>query len=276
MFNQIFGGANNERISKYAGWSFFLLACFLLVQVITGLKRLNYIGKEIYPQRTIMASGEGEVFAIPDIASFSFSIVEKGKTVAEAQEKVDAKIEKALSALKVKSIEEKDIKTTNYNFYPQYEWEQAICSELIYPNCPPGKNVLNGYEVNQTIMVKVRDTDKAGDLVTRVGALGASYVSGVEFTIDDREKYVEMAREEAIKKAKQNAKKLADDLGVRLGKMLYFNENGGYPGPYYGSEMGGGMGGGAPVRSDIMPLKADLPVGESRILSNVSLTYEIK
>lgn len=275
MFNQFFGGANNEKISKYAGWSLFLLACFLAVQVITGLKRLGYIGKEIYPQRTIAVSGEGEVFAIPDIASFSFSVVENGKTVAEAQEKADKKIEKALSTLKAKGIEEKDIKTTNYNFYPQYEWEQIVCSELSYPNCPPGKNVLNGYEVNQTITVKVRDTDKAGDLVTRVGAIGASNVSGVEFTIDDREKYVAEAREEAIKKAKENAKKLADDLGVRLGKMLYFNENGDYPRPYYAEGLGGG-GMGGDMRASVMPLKADLPVGESRIVVNITITYEIK
>lgn len=275
MFNQIFGGVNNEKIAKYSAWSLFLLACFLAVQVVTGLKRLNYIGKEIYPQRTIAVSGEGEAFAIPDIASFSFSVQESGKTVAEAQEKADKKIKKALVALRDKGIEDKDIKTTNYNFYPKYRWDQKPCLEINYPNCPQGNNVLDGYEVNQTIIVKVRDTDKAGDLVTRVGAIGASNVSGVEFTVDDREKYVTMAREEAIAKAKENAKKLADDLGVRLGKMLYFNENGGYPSPYYASEMGGGMGG--DMRSlPAMPLKADLPMGESRIVSNVSLTYEIK
>jgi len=275
MFNQIFDVLNRERLTKYASWVLFLLACFLAVQVLSGLKRLNYIGKEIYPQRTIMASGEGEAFAIPDIASFSFSVQESGKTVAEAQEKADQKIERALAALRERGIEDKDIKTTNYNFYPKYRWDQRPCLEINYPNCPPGNNILGGYEVNQTITVKVRDTDKAGDLVTRVGAIGASNVSGVEFTVDDREKYAAIAREEAIKKAKENAKKLADNLGVHLGKMLYFNENGYYPGPYYGSEMGGGMGG--DMRSSVaMPLKADLPVGESRIVSNVSLTYEIK
>ena len=120
MFNQIFSGTNSEKVTKYAAWSLFLLACFLAVQVLTGLKRLNYIGKEIYPQRTIMVSGEGETFAIPDIASFSFSVQESGKTVAEAQEKADKKIEKALASLRNAGIEDKDIKTPNYNFYPKY------------------------------------------------------------------------------------------------------------------------------------------------------------
>jgi uncharacterized protein YggE len=275
MFNQIFGGANTEKMVKYSAWTLFLLSFFLAVQVLTGLKRLSYIGKEIYPQRTILVSGEGEAFAIPDIASFSFSVVESGKTVAEAQEKTDKKIAKALNALQENGIEDKDIKTTNYSFYPKYEWRQGPCPEMMsssgvsYP-CSGGKNTLIGYEVNQTITAKVRETDKAGDLVTRVGAVGASNVSGVEFTIDDREKYVNLAREEAIAKAKENAKKLADNLGVRLGKMLYFNENGNYPGPYYAEGMGGDM------RTLAAPSKAELPVGENKITSQVSLTYEIK
>lgn len=268
MFNQPTPGSNSEKLVKYGSWSLLLLSCFLLVQVLSGLKKLSYIGKEIYPQRTVMVSGEGEAFAIPDIASFSFSVVETGKTVADAQEKADKKIEKALTSLRESGIEDKDIKTTNYSFYPKYEWEQIVC--ITYP-CPQGKNVLNGYEVNQTITVKVRETDKAGDLVTKIGALGASNVSGVEFTVDDREKYVAQAREQAIIKAKENAKKLADDLGVNLGKMIYFNETGNYPTPYYGEGMGGDM-----MKASVAAPRAELPAGESKITTQVSLTYEIK
>ncbi|HEY4516028.1 MAG TPA: SIMPL domain-containing protein [Candidatus Paceibacterota bacterium] len=264
----MFQGTSGERISKYTAWAIFLLACFLLVQVITGLKRMSYIGKEIYPQRTIMVMGEGEAFAVPDIGSFSFSVTESGATVKEAQEKADTKINKALSSVREAGVEDKDIKTTGYNVYPRYEWEQIYC---ITTPCPGGKNVLNGYEVSQTITVKVRDTEKAGDLVTKVGAVGVSNISGLDFTVDDREKYVAMAREQAIEKAKENAKKLAKDLDVRLGKMLYFNDNSGYPTPYYGEGMGGDM-----VRSSAAPMKAEIPVGESKITSQVSLTYEIK
>lgn len=271
--NEVFSGQNGQRIGKFLSFSLVLLSVFLLVQVIMGLKRLNYIGREIYPQRTIMVSGEGESFAKPDIASFSFSVVEEGKTVSEAQEKADTKMNKALAALKESGIEEKDIKTTNYSFYPKYEWEQVYCAQVVGVRCPPGKNVLQGYEVNQTITVKVRKTEQAGDLVTKVGAVGASNVSGVEFTVDDRDKYVAEAREAAIKKAKENAEKLERQLGIKLGKMLYFNENGNYPMPFYAEGKGGGVG---MESSSVQSLRADLPVGESRITSNVSLTYEIR
>ena len=269
MFNQIMGEEGGKRVLKWASISLLFFSVFLLVRIIADLKKLPNAGREIYPQSTIMVNGIGEAYAIPDIASFDFSVVEIGATVAGAQEKVDAKITKALEAIKDSGIEDKDINTTSYNVYPKYEWEQIMC--ITYP-CPQGKNKLTGYEVNQTISIKVRDTDKAGDLVTKVGAIGVSNISGVEFKVDDREKYVAQAREEAITEAKENAKKLAKQLGVRLGKILYFNDNNGYPGVYYGE----GMGGADMKTSSIAPARAELPVGESKITSQISITYEIR
>ncbi len=256
--------------SKYVNWAFILLCCFLAVLTLSGLKRLSYIGKEIYPQKTIQAYGEGEAYAIPDIATFSFSVTETGNTVKAAQEKADAKINKTLAVVKDSGIEEKDIKTTSYNVYPKYEWNQIYCLKA---PCPPGKNVLTGYEVSQTITVKVRDTGKAGDLVTKVGTVGASNMSGLEFALDDKAKYIAQARSEAIAKAKENAKQMAKDLGVKLGDLIYFNETGNYPGPYYAEGMGGDM---KSMSASVVPQVAQLPTGENKITSQVTITYEIK
>lgn len=262
----------NNINSKYVNWAFLALTVLLVILSLGGLKKLRYIGKDIYPQRTIMASGNGESYAIPDIASFSFGATETGDTVQAAQEKVDAKINKALAAVKEAGIEDKDIKTTSYNVYPKYEWNQIYC---ITAPCPAGKNVLTGYEVSQTIAVKVRDTKKAGDLVTKVGSLGANNISGLEFTVDDKDKYIALAREDAISKAKENAKQMAEDLGVSLGKLMYFNENGNYmPYPYYAEGLGGDMMKSASIAPQAAP--ASLPTGETKITSQVSITYEIR
>jgi len=121
-------------------------------------------------------------------------------------------------------------------------------------------------------LVKVRKVDTAGDLVNKVGAIGVANISGVEFTVDDRQALVAKAREEAINKAKEQAKLLAKQLGVRLGKIMYYNDNSGYPVPYYGDmAVREGMGGGM-----VLPTKAVLPAGETKITSNISITYEIK
>ena len=112
MFNQFFGEEGVKRVSKWTAISLILLSAFLLVEVISGLKELPNIGKEVYPQSTIIVSGTGEAYAIPDIATFSFSVVETGMTVKQAQEKADTKINKALAAVRESGIEDKDIKTT--------------------------------------------------------------------------------------------------------------------------------------------------------------------
>lgn len=273
MFNQIFGEGEAKRVSKWIIVSLALLSLFLLVQVFIGFKRLPSVGREVYPQSTITVNGEGEAFAIPDIASFNFSVTEIGNTVAEAQEKLDEKINKALSAVRESGVEEKDIKTTSYNVYPKYEWEQQYCIAMVGVVCPPGRNVLKGYEVSQTVTVKVRDTEKAPDLVTKIGAVGVANISGLEFTVDNRDEFIAQARNEAIEKAREQAKNLSKQLGVKLGKMLYFNESGNYmPMPYYGEMgMGGDM-----LKSSVAPARAELPQGETRIVSQINITYEVK
>lgn len=271
MFNQFLGEEGSKRVSKWLSITLILLSVFLLVKVISDFKRLPNVGKEIYPQSTIAVTGKGEAYAIPDIATFNFSVTELGDTVKQAQEKSDQKINKALAAVREAGIEEKDIKTTNYNVYPKYEWNQVAC--FTYP-CPSGKSVLTGYEVTQTITVKIRATEKAADLVTKVGAVGVSNISGVEFSVDDREKYVAEAREQAITEAKAKAKELAKQLGVKLGKMLYYSDNGDYP-MYYGYAEGKG-GGADMMTSSVAPARAELPTGETKITSNITITYEIR
>lgn len=269
MLNQFLGEEGAKRVVKWGSMSLMFLSIFLLVKIVADLKKLPNAGREIYPQSTIMVSGEGEAFAIPDIASFNFSVTEVSETVEGAQGLLDGKITKAIATLKEAGIDEKDIKTMNYNVYPKYEYNQIVC--ITYP-CPQGKNELVGYEVSQSIVVKVRKIDQAGDLVSKIGALNVSNISGVEFTVDDREKYVKQAREEAISKAKEEAKILAKQLGVRLGRILYYNDNSGYPMPYYGEGMGGDM----MKVSSVAPARAELPQGETKITANISITYEIK
>src|SRR3989338_5638956 len=133
MFNQIFGEEGARKMAKLTVISLVFLSAFLLVKILSDLKRLPYVGREVYPQSTIMVTGEGEAFAIPDIATFSFTVTEAGESVEADQGLLDAKITKALAILKEAGIDEKDTKTTSYNVYPKYEWEQIVC--ITYP-CP--------------------------------------------------------------------------------------------------------------------------------------------
>jgi hypothetical protein len=260
----------NEENTTRREWRYVplltvILSLFLIVQVISGIRGYD---RNEYPENVITVSGDGEVFAVPDIAEFSFGIVEEGVDVKSAQDKATTKINAALAALKGLGIEEKDIKTSGFNAYPKYEFNQIYC---ITTPCPQGKQEIVGYEVNVNITVKVRDIDDAGKAIDVVTTAGATNVSGISFTIDDEDSLLRDARKQAIDEAKEKAEVLADDLGVRLGKIVSFSENGGpYP-IYYKTEaalMADGRGGAAPAPS--------LPTGENTISSSVTITYEIK
>lgn len=243
----------------------------LAVTAFAELKSIKYIGTQP-TQATISVSGEGEVYQAPDIAELSFSIVAEAKTVAEAEEKVNTSMEKIMAFLKESGIEERDIKNQNYNFYPKYEWQQprAVC--ITYP-CPQpeGKQVLVGYEANQSVGVKIRRIDDAGKVLTGLGERGATNLSGITFAVDKDEEVKARAREMAIEDAKTKAKVLAKQLGVDLVRIVSFSEGGDYPvWNYARAEMAMSTAGAAPAKDAI------LPTGENRYVSNVTLVYEVK
>jgi len=257
-----------------------LLAVFLGVKSLNAIKENSKIGQGIYPTNVISVIGKGEVMAIPDTGSFSFSITEEAKTVNLAQEKAGKKTNTIIDALKVLGIDEKDIKTTSYNSYPKYQYSSGVCpmydsdGGVSMPRyCPPGKEVLVGYEVSQTISVKIRKTADAGAVLTKVGDLGAANISGLSFVIDDIEKVQDEARDKAIEDAKKQAEILAKSLGVKLKRIVSFSENGNYPIPYIG--YGGGMELQA-KDATISSVPPQLPTGENEVVSSVTITYEIE
>lgn len=248
-----------------------LLAVFLAVESLNALKEGAYIGRGVYPSNVISVSGTGEVLAVPDIASFSFSVVEEGKTVAVAQDAASKKINSIIDAVKGMGVDAKDIQTTGYNSYPKYEYSNSICANGY---CPPGKQTLIGYEVSQSITVKVRKADTAGDILTKVGTLGASNISGLDFVVDNLDTVKAQARDKAVADAKAKAQVLAKSLGVKLDKIVNFYENGDQPIMY---AMGGTAYDSKVMNQAVAPTVApELPTGQNKVTSNVTITYEVE
>jgi len=221
---------------------------------------------------SISVVGEGEVFATPDIATFSFTVEAKETDAVTAQTKSAETMSSVLAYLKSVGIEERDIKTQYYNLYPRYEYPNVVCTQW---SCPPmGEPTIIGYEVSQSVSVKVRDTGKAGEIISGVGSRGALNVSGLSFTIDDEDELMAEARKQAIEDAKEKAEVLAKNLGARIVRMngYWEDQGGGYPTPYYG--MGGKD---MMVMSEAeMGRSAELPLGENTITARVNISYEIK
>ena len=247
------------------------LALFLLVLTFSSLKEYHFIGSGVTATNTITVSGDGEVFAVPDTAEFSVTIQEEGKQVKDAQDIATKKTNDIIAYLKQQGVDEKDIKTADYSVYPQYDYVQDTACRSGY--CQPGKQVLRGFQVSQTLSVKVRDTEKAGDLLSGVGSLGASSVSGLSFTIDDQDALEAEARDEAITKARDKANELAKQLGVSIVRVVGFSEDGSYPPTPYAYGRGGVA---MDMAQESKAVAPELPAGQNKITSNVSVTYEIR
>lgn len=262
---------NYRRLIGLAGLLALVLTAFFAVKTINEIKRFGYIGEDsMSNMNSISVSGEGEVFAVADIASFSYSVVESGSTVGDAESKATQKWNEILSYLREQGIEDADIKTTNYAVDPQYA--------PLAPNTawvPMVEREITGYTVTQTAQIKVRDTDNVGSILSSVGERGVRNLSGISFTIDDMSVLETEARELAIADAKAKADVLAKNLGVRLdGVTSYYEVRGGYyPMPAYAERemmsfdgMGAGMVSSSP----------EIPMGENRIVVNVEVSYRIR
>lgn len=229
-----------------------ILAVFLLASTSRVLNTAT-------TTNTVSFSGEGKVVAKPDIAKVQLSIVTDALTSKAAQDENSKKSKAVTDYLKKQDLDDKDIKTTGYNIYPQYKYPQF-----------GGQPTITGYQVNQSMEVKVRNLDKVSNILDGVVTAGTNQVNSLSFEIDDPESLKADARKKAIEDAKNKAEELEDELDIDLGKIVNFSENtGGYPIPIYMKaeiDGRGGMGGGGP----------SVPTGENEIVVNVSLTYQIK
>lgn len=251
-----------------------VLGVYLVALAVGQLKSIAYIGSGLPATNTISVTGTGEMYSTPDVATFSFSVSQTSKTVSDAQAKATEKINAALKTVRESGVEDKDIQTTNYSINPHYDYQNAICpaakTDGTVSYCPPGKSILTGYDVSQTITVKVRNLDKAGALFASIGSLQVENINGLSFSVDKPEAIQAQARAKAIADAKSKADILAQQLGVRLVRIINFSEDNGYARP-----MMYGMGGDVAFTAKASAVP-EIPAGQQKITSSVSIMYEIQ
>ena len=206
----------------------------------------------------LVVEGTGEVSVVPDIAKVSLGIDESGATLEAVQKSANAKSKTLVDALKGLGIDEKDIKTTNYSVFPEYDYQGRT------PR-------ITGYRVSISYEVKVKDFDKVNEVLVGVTGAGANVVGNVSFEVNEETKNKKLgeAREEAVAEAKQKAQSLASAAGVSLGKILNISESQGSPAPIALREAGIG---GAPADIAV----PEITPGETQFTVSVSVSWEIR
>lgn len=207
----------------------------------------------------MIVTGEGKATAVPDIAKVTAGIQESGSSLTEVQNSVNKKSQSLTSALKKLGIEDKDIKTSSYNIYPQSD----------YQTNPPK---ITGYQVSINYEITIRNIDQINSVLTTVTGTGANLVGSVSFDLSDtaRQKAMGEARQEAVSQAKENADSLAKASGVTLGKIINISESqGSAPRPIPLTVNAVGSSEKSITQPEIQP-------GTTEIDLTISLSYEVR
>ena len=252
-----------EETKKYF-W--LLLNLVLIVLVFLGLSAVDALEKyqsSIVPSRVITVAAQDKKAVIPDIASFSFSVVSEGKDPAKIADDNNKIMNRAIGVIKAENVDAKDIQTSGYNLSPRYEYDEKTRATSI-----------SGYVLTQTVFVKIRDFSKISKILSSLPALGINQISSLSFEIDNQDKYIAEIRGSAFEKARDKAKEMAAQNHAHLGGVVTFSEYQNYPGPIYRSydskNEAFGMGVSAPVAAP------SVEPGSHEVTVNVSVTYEIK
>jgi uncharacterized protein len=170
----------------------------------------------------IVVSGEADSAIRPDMAILSLGVTKLEKTAREALDGNNAAMAAVLKALKEEGIADKDLQTSGFSIQPQYSYPE---------NDGQRAPELTGYQVTNTVTVRLRDLAKLGALLDKTVTLGVNQGGDIRFTNDKPEKAIEDARKAAVKAAVAKARTLASAAGVKLGRVLEISENASAPEP---------------------------------------------
>ncbi|MEK7080389.1 MAG: SIMPL domain-containing protein [Patescibacteria group bacterium] len=240
---------------------FFIITAILVLGVLVyfaGQMAYQFTSLDRQNMNQITVSGEGKVYAKPDIAIVSLGVTTQGNTTAEVIKSNTDKMNAVIQAVKDSGVDEKDITSTTYNLSPLYNYTEAA------------GRVFQGYTLDQNIEVKIRDFAKIGDILSKATAKGANLANNLQFTIDNPEQFKQEARAKAIEQAKANAQNLVKESGIKLGKLINVYENYIYPGVY--NSKATGLGGGI-AESEPVPT---IQPGQQEINITINLTYQVR
>lgn len=243
----------NPMMPPRGGRGLGLILGIVVLIIAAGWFAFNYHPTTSGQMEGLTVNADATVYATPDIAKVTVGAMKTGKTVAIVESQLSDASDKITKAILDTGIKEADIKTVDYNIYPDQTYSPTIGTRI------------TGYTGRHSLEVTIRDLDKTDEVLSKVTTAGANEVGRLNFTIEDQDDKVAEARKEAMKKAKDKAKQMAEDGNFRLGRLISVNEYSQTPGPLY--DIGGKGGGGAVINTE---------PGSLAIQVNVTLVYQIR
>lgn len=205
------------------------------------------------PTPSVSVTGTGKITVKPTIAHISFGVFTHESTASAAQTGNDAIMAKITAALKAAGIKAEDIQTTGYSLQPRWVWDKTT-----------EKNIQDGYDMNDNVMVTVRTIADAGKIVSIIADNGANTISGISFDVDDAT--MEQTKLAALDLAMANARKKADVVAKAAGKTITsvqtvnVNENTYTPYPMFKADQAASGSAAAPVEAGTLDIEMSVSV----------------
>lgn len=174
-----------------------LLTCVALLALCAGPALAEGEGTKL------SVSGNGTVLVESDLAIVTVGVREASADVLVAQATVNEKIAAIKQALLDAGVQETEINTDSINIYANYDYSDNT-------------EVIVGYTANNSLSVRTTDIDNVGALIDAAFAAGANTLDNVQFTVQDDSE----AREQALTKAVEDARRKADVLAAAAGMQV--------------------------------------------------------
>lgn len=237
-----------RKISSRTAWQ-WILGAALLVGGVSA--------QEMPEGQSILVTGSGVVYGEPDTALLDLGVNITGEDLAEVSEEANRTMEAVLETLQIGGVEERDIRTTQYNI-----WRE----EPYGPEGQPGEPI---FRVMNAVRVTVRDVTQVGELLSDAVAAGANMVNGVQYTFSNPTELERQARARAMEDARATAEQLATLADVTILGVEAVSETPTYGGgPVYETRaMAMDMGGEVPVSGGALAVNVTLQVRYSILMN---------
>jgi uncharacterized protein len=162
------------------------------------------------PLPQINVSGSAEIKVVPDEIRLSVAVESRNAELGAARVDNDIKIAAALAFLKQANVPERDVKTDFISVQPDYNVNQSRVTPA-------------AYIVRKSIEIRLTNTVAFQAVVTGLLTNGVNLIQNVDFRTTQLRQHRDQARLLAVRAAKEKAKALTDELGVKLGRPYNVN-----------------------------------------------------
>lgn len=213
----------------------------------------------------IQVSAQAKTSVQPNQVIVNYLVWTENKSSSLAQSENSKIADSIKSKLKSKfKLKDKDIESTSYQVNAQYDYNNR-------------KRVWRGIKVTHQFSLKLKEIKKAGTAIDVVGSeehrtQSGVNIHGIQFTHTNPEQYEQSLLEQAVKKAQQKAKILANASGVNLGRPHFIrdsNVQNFQPRPVRYSKM-------AMAESDMGGAPTHVQAGDLVLTKNVYIEYLIQ